>query len=110
MMKDQISAQFGYATRYGTMNPDAVLAETPGNLAVENDRITAITLQLKDTGSGDMDLYGEFKITIESADGTFGNLMAEDNRSVTLLKQVYGGRVHMPFGYFRAGGARIKFF
>ena len=26
-------------------------------------------------------------------------MMAEDDRNVNLLKQVYGDKVHMPFGY-----------
>ena len=33
IMKDQLSAQFRYAVRYETMNPDLALAETPGNIA-----------------------------------------------------------------------------
>jgi hypothetical protein len=109
IVKDQLAAQFGYAMRYETMNPDTALAETPGNIAIDNSQIRAIRLKLKDTGSGDME-YTEFKLIIESGSGTSEYLMAEDDRYVTLLKQVYGDRVHMPFGYFRAGGARIKFF
>ncbi|OPX64653.1 MULTISPECIES: zinc ribbon domain-containing protein [unclassified Methanoregula] len=109
IMKDQMAAQFGYATRYEAMPPDMALAETPGNFAIENSRITAINLKLKDTGSGDFE-YNEFKISIESADGRHEYMMAEDDRYINLLKQVYGDRVHMPFGYFRVGAARIKFF
>jgi predicted amidophosphoribosyltransferase len=109
IMKDQLSAQFGYAVRYETMNPDQALVETPGNIAVENGRITAINMKLKDTGSGDVE-YTEFRMSVVSADGTFEYLMAEDDRYITLLKQVYGDTVHMPFGYFRVGAARIKFF
>jgi hypothetical protein len=109
IMKDQLASQFRYAVRYETMNPDMALAETPGNLSVENARITAITMKLRDTGSGEVE-YTEFKMVVESADGKFEYLMAEDDRYVNLLKQVYGDRVHMPFGYFKIGGSRIKFF
>jgi hypothetical protein len=109
IMKDQLSAQFRYAVRYETMNPDMALAETPGNIAVENARITAIKLKLRDTSSGNME-YTEFKVIIESSDGKFEYMMAEDERFINLLKQVYGDRVHMPFGYVRLGAARIKFF
>ena len=108
-MKDQLSASFGYATRYETMNPDMALSETPGNFAVENARITAINLKVKTSGSDDAE-YTEFRISIESADGRHEYLMAEDDRYVNLLKQVYGDRVHMPFGYFKLGASRIKFF
>jgi hypothetical protein len=109
IMKDQLSAQFRYAVRYESMNPDLALAETPGNTAVENARITAINMKLRDTGSGNME-YMEFKMVIVSSDGKFEYMMAEDDRYINLLKQVYGDRVHMPFGYFKVGAARIKFF
>jgi predicted amidophosphoribosyltransferase len=109
IVKDQLSAQFRYAVRYETMNPDMALAETPGNLSVENARITAIKMKLRDTGSGEVQ-YTEFKMVVESADGKFEYMMAEDDRFINLLKQVYGDRVHMPFGYLKVGGARIKFF
>jgi predicted amidophosphoribosyltransferase len=109
IMKDQLSAQFRYAIRYETMNPDLALAETPGNLSVDNTRITAINLKLRDTGSGEME-YMEFKMSVVSADGTFEYMMAEDDRYVSLIKQVYGERVHVPFGYIRLGASRIKFF
>ncbi len=109
IMKDQLSAQFGYAIRYETMNPEMALAETPGNLSIENTRITAINMKLRDTGSGEVE-YTEFKMSVESADGRFEYMMAEDDRYINLLKQVYGEKVHMPFGYFKLGASRIKFF
>jgi len=108
-MKDQLSAQFHYAVRYETMNPDLALAETPGNVAVGNERITAITMKIRDTGSGEVE-YTEFRMMVESADGRFDYMIAEDDRYVNLLKQVYGDKVHMPFGYFKIGVSRIKFF
>ena len=70
IMKDQLAAQFRYAVRYETMNPDMALAETPGNIAVENARITAIKMKLRDTGSGEVE-YTEFRMVVESADGKF---------------------------------------
>lgn len=109
IMKDQLSAQFRYAARYETMNPDAALAETPGNIAVENARITGIRMKLRDTGSGNME-YMEFRMTVESSGGKYEYMIAEDERYINLLKQVYGDRVHMPFGYVRLGPARLKFF
>jgi hypothetical protein len=54
--------------------------------------------------------HTEFKMVIESADGKFEYLMAEDDRYINLLKKVYGDRVHMPFAYFRVGTVRPKFF
>jgi hypothetical protein len=66
-------------------------------------------MKLRDTGSGDME-YTEFRMTVESTDGKFEYMIAEDDRYIILLKQVYGDRVHMPFGYIRLGVAHIKFF
>jgi predicted amidophosphoribosyltransferase len=109
IMKDQLAAQFRYAIRYETMNPDMALAETPGNVSVENVQITAVNMKLRDTGSGEVE-YTEFKMSVVSAGGTFEYMMAEDDRYINLLKQVYGDKVHMPFGYVRIGVSRIKFF
>ncbi|HSQ93800.1 MAG TPA: hypothetical protein VLL74_05870 [Methanoregula sp.] len=109
IMKDQLTAQFRFAVRYETMDPDKALAETPGNLAVANERISAITMKLK-TGGSDETEYNEFGMTVESADGEFGYMIAEDDRYIALLNEGYGDRVHMPSGYFRVGGARIQFF
>ena len=109
IMKDQMAAQFQFALRYETMSPDMALAETAGNRAIDNARITAISMKLKDSGSGEME-YTEFRMVIESLDEKFEFIIGEDDRFFNLLRTVYGDRVHMPFGYFKAGGARITFF
>jgi len=109
IMKDQMAAQFQFAKRYETMPPDQALMETNGNRAIQNDRITAISLKLRDSGSGEVE-YMEFKMAIDSADGKFEFMIGEDDRFINLLKHVYGDKVHMPFGYMRAGAVRIKFF
>jgi hypothetical protein len=109
IMKDQMAAQFQFARRYDTMPADQAFAETVGNRAIDNSRINAISMKLRDTGSGEME-YMEFKMVIDSADGKFEFMIGEDDRFINLLKHVYGERVHMPFGYMRVGGARIKFF
>jgi hypothetical protein len=107
IVKDQMAAQFRFAIRYETMTPEQSLTETAGNFAIENPHITAISLKTVD--SGEME-YSEFKIIIESSGGKAEYLIGEDDRFINLLKSVYGERVHMPFGYFRAGGVRLKFF
>jgi len=109
IMKDQMAAQFQFAKRYDTMAPDQALAETAGNRAIPNDRVSAISMKLRDTGSGEVE-YTEFKMIIDSAEGKFEFMIGEDDRFINLLKHVYGEKVHMPFDYMRAGGVRIKFF
>lgn len=109
IVKDQMAAQFQFAHRYQTMSPDLTLAETAGNRAIENIRITAISMKLKESGSGETG-YTEFMMTIESLEGKFEFMIGEDDRFINLLRTVYGDRLHMPAGYFKVGGARITFF
>jgi hypothetical protein len=106
-VQDRMAVTFGFALRYERMVPDQVLVETPGNVAIQNSRISAIKMQLKDSGNTH---YHEFKMVIESMDGKSEYMIAEDERFTNLLKTVYGDRLHMPPGYFSKAGVRIKFF
>ena len=106
---DQLAASFGFAKRYETMPPDVALAETPGNVAIENSRITSIAVS--EIRSNDDDgSSNQLRLKITSADGSFEYVIAEDDRFTTMLKNVYGDRVKLPFGLFKAGPIRIKFF
>ncbi|MDO9324260.1 MAG: zinc ribbon domain-containing protein [Methanoregula sp.] len=108
-MAHQMSVSFQYCQKYETLPPESALAETKGNRAIENVRITAIDMKDKPTHQGSME-YHEFIMTVQSADGKFEFHIGEDDRFINILKAAYGDKVHMPFGYFRAGGARIKLF
>jgi hypothetical protein len=106
---DQLAASFGFAKKYETMPPDAALAETPGNFALENSRIRLI--KVSEVRSNDDDATShDLRLEIDSADGSFAYVISEDDRFTTLLQNVYGDRVKMPFGLFKAGPVRIKFF
>jgi predicted nucleic acid-binding Zn ribbon protein len=107
IMGDQMAASFQYARRYETMPPDAALQETPGNIAIENAAITALYLKLYDDENT---TQSEFRLTIKSSTGKNEFRIGEDDRFINTLKTAYGDRVHMPFGYFRAGGIKIKLF
>jgi hypothetical protein len=109
IVQDQLAASYQFSLRYETMHPEQTLAETPGNFALENTRITAIHLKLKG-GDSDDNSAREFRIIIESMDGKFEYVIAENERFVNILKAAYSDRVHMPFGYFSVGAARIKLF
>lgn len=109
IMGDQLAASFGFGKRYEKMPPEQALLETPGNFAIENQRITAIKLKSIEKENGGMD-WREFKMIIESMDGKFEYVIAEDDRFTTLLQTAYGERVKMPFGLFKAGPVRVKFF
>jgi hypothetical protein len=107
IMGDQVAAQFQYAKRYETLSADAALAETPGNTAIENASITSLDLRLF---SDDDSTYSEFGLTIRSGAGKTEFRIGEDDRFINTLKAAYGDRVHLPAGYFRPGGMKIKFF
>ena len=65
------------------------LAETAGNRAIGNARITAISMKLKDSGSREIK-YTEFRMIIESLDRKFEFMTGEDDRFINLLRTVYG--------------------
>jgi RNA polymerase subunit RPABC4/transcription elongation factor Spt4 len=108
-MAHQMSVAFQYCRKYETLPPDLALAETKGNRAIENIRITAINVKNKPTHDGSLE-YHEFIITVQSADGKFEFHIGEDERFITILKTAYGEKLHMPFGYSMIGGVRIKLF
>jgi hypothetical protein len=105
----QLSASFGFGKRYETMSPDLALAETAGNFAIDNTRITAIKISLLGTQASNTE-WEEFRMIIETMDGKFEYIIAQDDRFTTLLQTVYGDRVKMPLGLFSAGPVRVKFF
>jgi hypothetical protein len=105
----QLSASFGFGRRYETMSPDAALAETAGNFAIENSRVTAIRISLLGTQSSGTE-WEEFRMIIESMDGKLEYIIAQDDRFTTLLQTAYGDRLKMPLGLFSAGPVRVKFF
>jgi len=104
----QMSIAFQYCQKYETMPPEFALAETKANRAIENVRISAVNLKQK-PNNGSME-YSEFIMTVQSADGKFEFHIGEDDRFINILKAAYGDKVHMPSGYYRPEGARIKLF
>ena len=107
----QLNAASAYVTRYISMAPDDMLSETPGNYAVDNNTISKVNARIKPTSKGgasheDTDLEIEF----ESSMAKQSFRMDDYSESIDLLKQVFGDRLKMPFGYFarRSYGIRIK--
>jgi len=79
------------------MPPSAILAETPGNFALDNSSVSEVKIKLKRDSEGHVhELEAEFL----SAQGKYEFHMDENSELTDLLKQVYGDRVKMPFGYF----------
>lgn len=103
---DQLKASSNYSQRYLTMNPIAIINETPGNFMVNNNTITEVKLNLKNIGDDDSNT--EFEINVNSSQGRYQFRMDNRDANVKLLKQAYGERVKMPFGYFSSHGVRFK--
>jgi hypothetical protein len=95
---DQLKATYGYARKYLTMAPQAILAETPGNFELGNSTISEIKIKERFKRE-DQQIY-EFEVQIHSTMGKHEFIMDQNKDYVNLLKQVYGERVKTPFGYF----------
>lgn len=49
---DPLRATFGYSQKYLSMSPQSILAETPGNFALDNNTISEISVHLRGTHDG----------------------------------------------------------
>ena len=96
---DQLRATFGYTKKYLAMPPQAILAETPGNFALDNNTISRINVHLKGAHH-EHNQRREFEIKFYSSTGTYEFRMDENSEFIDTLKGAYGQRVDMPFGYF----------
>ncbi len=106
--QEQMRVSLTFSQRYLTMDPSAALAETPGNCAVYNNDIRELKVHVKDLSRGEQADRKEFEIEVNSNQGKYQFRMDERDEYVKLLKQVYGERVKMPFGYF-SHTVRINF-
>ncbi len=105
----QIKANFSYAQRYLQMAPESILAENPGNFAIENNTISQIKVGLKKENPGHSTSYiQDFEIKIQTPMGEYVYRIDDSSNNEKLLKQVYGERVKMPFGYFSKGPVKFK--
>jgi hypothetical protein len=100
---DQLKATFLYSQKYLSMEPNAIQAETLGNFALDNRGISEVKIKLKNISRGHEAQINEFELEVSSAQGRYEFRMDERHESTELLKQVYGDRVKMPFGYFSHG-------
>jgi len=97
---EQLKASFGYTKRYLTMEPSAIIAETPGNFAVNNNTIREIKLKLKHLNYNDDSNHKEWEVEIHSAAGKYEYRMDDNSQFVDLFKKAYPDRVKLPMGYF----------
>ncbi len=93
---DQLKATFGYTKKYLTMPPQAILSETPGNFALYNNTISEVKFHLKKDYEGH---HHGFEVEVKSSVGNYKYAMDENGDFINILKQGYGNRVTMPFGY-----------
>jgi len=96
---DQMKGVYGYSRRYLAMQPSAILAETPGNFALDNNSISEIKLKEKLIREDHQGIY-ELEVQIHSTAGKYEYTMDQDDACIKLFKQVYGERVKTPFGHF----------
>ncbi len=104
----QLKTAFTYSGKYLEMPPDSIIAETPGNLAIENSTISQIKVDLKRENTGSDNAQRDFELKIQTPSGTYTYRVDDNDDYTKLLKQAYGERVKMPFGYFSKGPVKIK--
>ena len=105
---EQLKGTFSYAEKYRSMEPSAIMAETSGNFALENNDIAQIKINYKPMRSGGQYQPGEFEIIVDSTTGKFNFKTHENDDCIRILKQSYGDRVKPPFGYFSSHGVNVR--
>ena len=91
------------------MDPSVALSETLGNFAVNNNTISEVKIKLKELDDENSS-QRELEMKVDSTQGKYEFRLEEKDEYVNLLKQVYGERVKMPFGYLSSSGVRVKLF
>lgn len=97
---EQLKASFSYTKRYLTMTPAAILAETPGNFAINNNTVREVKFKIKYLGNYDESSRKEWEVEIHSSMGKYEYRMDDNSQFVDLFKKVYPNRVKTPMGYF----------
>jgi hypothetical protein len=69
--EDQLKATVNYTKRYLTMDPNTVLAESPGNFALDNQGIREVKIHLKNQQNMHRQHTHEFSIELVSAQGNY---------------------------------------
>jgi hypothetical protein len=105
---NQLKGSSSFTQKYLTMNPDAAIAETQGNFAIDHAAVNEVKLNLKNLGNEDEASQHEFELNIYSTQGQHQYRMAENNDYVNLLKQAYGEKVKTPKGYFSSHGFKFR--
>ncbi|HNX17310.1 MAG TPA: zinc ribbon domain-containing protein [Methanoregula sp.] len=93
-MGDQMAAMGAYTRRYLAMSPESILLEVPGNSAIENQRIMAVKITIRESE----DSKDTYKLLVQSGDGKSEYVIPEYNEASELLKRVYGDRADVPGG------------
>lgn len=107
--EEQLRASFGYTKKYLSMDPNAAVAETPGNFFVNNADIREVKVNLKNLHrAGDTVQRHEFELEVHFSQGRYTFRMDKNDDCVKMLKQVYSERLRVPFGYFSSGGFTIR--
>jgi hypothetical protein len=91
------------------MDTAAIIAETPGNYAINNSNISEIKLKLKHINNDNDSLRREWEVEIHASQGKYEFKMDENNEYVDMLKKAYPGKVKIPFGQ-TPHGINIKLF
>lgn len=102
-MGSQMAAVGSYARRYLAMLPEQILAEVPGNRAIENQHITAVKVSVQESE----DSQNTCRLLVQSGGEKTEFVIPEHEQASALVKQVYGDRADVPGS---SKGVTIKLF
>lgn len=105
---EQLKATFKYGEKYLYMPPDQIVAQNPANFAIENSTITEVKLSIKRSSSNKVTYASDFDMHVKTPRGEQTFRIDENSDNINLLKEVYGDRVKMPFGYAYKGPVKFK--
>jgi hypothetical protein len=106
-MQDQFRGWYYCSQRYLTMDPSAALSENPLNFAINSASINEIKLRLVEIDPENA-TQCEFEMELESTQGKNKFRMTEKDEYPNLLRQAYGEKVKLPFGY--SSRVKVKLF
>jgi hypothetical protein len=96
----QVSGQMaawssGYADRYRSMDPPAILMETPGNFEINNNDLLEVVVRYNAGGEEDPSHY---EVTFGSSRGSHQYQMEDRSQFVEALRRYFPSKFKAPYG------------
>jgi hypothetical protein len=88
--------------RYLTMPPDQALAENPANKSLDTSNVSSITVRVIQSADDSIHPPPDgFRLDFQTSGGEFVFTIEYNEGIVAYLHDMFGDKVHLPFGYTR---------